>query len=88
MADSGRYKKAADDVAQMVNPLDFDADEFANAMRREHPTLQQNFTRLCVAWIKRCAKDPETAFDDRNAGTKEFADRVVDLANDVCLPFI
>ena len=39
--------------------------EFIEAMNREHRTLQQSFTRLCLTWLENCASD-EYRFDGRN----------------------
>lgn len=42
--------------------------QFIEAMNRQHRTLQQSFTRLCLTWLENCASD-EYRFDGRNEGT-------------------
>lgn len=78
-------------VSDMVNSMNFSPEEFCERMKREHRTLQQSFTRLCIAWIKTCASD-DYATDDRNIAShvkcKAIVDRVKsDPAWDF-LPFI
>lgn len=40
--------------------------EFVDEMSREHRTLQQNFTRLCAAWLHHLGQDVHNLYDDRN----------------------
>jgi len=41
-------------------------------MENQHRTLQQGFTRLCVAWLKRLA-EPDYHYDDRNKASVRLA---------------
>lgn len=43
--------------------------EFVDEMSREHRTLQQNFTRLCAAWLHHLGQNIDTLYDDRNAAS-------------------
>jgi len=43
--------------------------EFVDEMSREHRTLQQNFTRLCAAWLHHLGQDVHDLYDDRNAAS-------------------
>lgn len=52
-------------VSDMVNNFGFNPTEFCEQFTREHRTLQQNFTRLCLAWIAKCASE-DYGHDDRN----------------------
>lgn len=41
------------------------SEKFVEHMAYEHRTLQQNFTRLCVAWLTHLGRDIKL-YDDRN----------------------
>jgi hypothetical protein len=60
---------------------------FCRAMERQHRTLQQAFTRLCVAWFVYAA-DPAYRTDARNEGTHELAMSLLPLLKEAHLPFI
>lgn len=70
-------------------------DEFIERMSKEHRTLQQSFTRLCVKWLEHVASD-EYKTDLRNMDSKMVARQMVEYfeeANDgnkpsQFLPFI
>lgn len=64
-------------ITDMVNKFSFDQDAFNQAMSREHRTLQQSFTRLCLEWIKHCASE-EYRYDLRNQGSHEIAKEIVE----------
>lgn len=46
--------------------------EFARAMNKEHRFLQQEFTGLCIEWLRYCASD-EFQYDGRNEYSKILA---------------
>ena len=71
-----RNKQNAEQVAEMLNVFGFDNDGFCDAMCRQHRTLQQNFTRLCIAWLATCASD-DYRYDGRNEASHKIA---VDIA--------
>lgn len=60
-----RETENARKVSDMLNSMGFNPEEFCEEMTKDHRTLQQNFTRLCFAWIKTCASD-DYRHDDRN----------------------
>ena len=73
-------------VSNFVNGMGADYKEFARLMGNEHRTLQQNFTRLCVAWLKHLS---ETEYYDlRNQASVEFAKAIKDKLGEVALPII
>jgi hypothetical protein len=82
-------------VSGMVNSSLFDAETFCEKFQREHRTLQQNFTRLCIEWIKTCASD-EYAYDGRNEASHKvcldlcagYLELTHNSENDIVLPFI
>ena len=60
---------------------------FCAAMENEHRTLQQAFTRLCVAWFLYTAQ-PDYRTDLRNEGTHKLALKLKPVIEDAYLPFI
>jgi len=61
--------------------------DFVLEMECQHRTLQQGFTRLCIAWLKRLA-DPDFMFDDRNKASVELAKRLKEYLDNAYLPLI
>ncbi len=58
-------KELTNEITNYLNTYGDKSEEFNDAMSREHRTLQQNFTRLCLAWIEHCASD-DYHYDGRN----------------------
>lgn len=82
-----RHPFYRDMVSEMINDCSFEDDELAEKMANEHPTLQQNFMRLCRKFIVRMSK--KTIYDDRNRNSVVMAKRMVDaIKEESCLPFI
>ena len=81
-------KEFANTISSELNKFGVDYKGIADELRREHPTLQQNFTRLCVAWLERCAEDGEDTFDLRNQATHEIAKKAMAAIKNEPLPFI
>jgi hypothetical protein len=73
-----RAKEAVEGITRFVNSMSLDQEEFNSLMSREHRTLQQSFTRLCIGWLEHVAKD-EYATDLRNQASKKFAQQMVSL---------
>lgn len=84
-----RNKQNAEKVAEMLNVFGFDNDGFCDAMCRQHRTLQQNFTRLCIAWLATCASD-DYRYDGRNEASHEVAKALINSqdADFLGLPFV
>lgn len=84
-----RNKQNAEQVAEMLNVFGFDNDGFCEAMCRQHRTLQQNFTRLCIAWLATCASD-DYRYDGRNEASHEVAKALINSqdADFLGLPFV
>jgi hypothetical protein len=61
--------KTASEVASVmsdfVNNFGCDKQAFVNEMAKDHRTLQQSFTKLCLKWIEYVGSD-EYRFDLRN----------------------
>ena len=57
--------KAVNNIINAINVMGFDKKEFCKLMSREHRYLQEEFTFLCLEWIRTCASD-NYGFDGRN----------------------
>lgn len=66
-----RHKFYQDTVEDMVNDTGFMSDDLADKMVNTHPTLQSNFMRMCVRFVKGMANKPY--YDDRNHTAGEVA---------------
>lgn len=78
-------------ISDMVNNMSFSPEELCKELTKDHRTLQQNFTRLCLEWIKTCASD-EYRYDERNKASHVKCKDIVDtMSKDTAwdyLPFI
>ena len=64
-------------VSEMLNSFTFDNKGFCEEMTREHRTLQQSVTRLCIQWLCTCASD-EYRYDGRNEASHEVAKALIE----------
>lgn len=78
--------EAVNTMTDYVNSFNCDYDEFAQKMGMEHPTLQQNFTKLCCAWLKHLATTDY--YDARNQASVDFAKSIKDELWHVVLPTV
>jgi len=87
----GDMMRLAGTITDVLNRMSNDTARgylaFSVAMEREHRTLQQAFTRLCVAWFTYAA-NPDYRTDPRNEGTHRLAVALKPVIEDGCLPFI
>lgn len=67
-----------------VNSFSCKEKDFAEAMSRQHRTLQQSFTRMIVAYL--CMQAQETD-DLRNQSSIEFSKKVIKLLEDEKIAF-
>lgn len=65
-------KELTNIITNHLNTFGDKSEAFNEAMSREHRTLQQNFTRLCLKWLEHVASD-EYSTDGRNEQSKEIA---------------
>lgn len=72
------------EISNYVNSYRSDYKEFARLMSQEHRTLQQQFTKLCIAWLKELSETEN--YDLRNEGSVKFAKSIKDKL--VNLPLI
>ena len=78
--------EAVNTMTSYVNSFICDYDEFAEKMGMEHPTLQQNFTKLCCAWLRHLATTDY--WDARNKASVDFAKSIKDELWHVVLPTV
>ena len=78
--------EAVNTMTDYVNSFNCDYNEFAQKMGMEHPTLQQNFTKLCCAWLKHLATTDY--WDARNKASVDFAKSIKDELWHVVLPTV
>ena len=64
-------------VSDMLNSFSFNPEEFCKEFSKEHRTIQQNLTRLCVHWLCTCASD-DYRFDARNEASHEIAKALIE----------
>ena len=81
-----RHEMYRDIVDSMVNDCDFRYKELAEKMANNHPTLQQNFMRMCANFIQRMAE--KTYCDDRNRTSVEYAKAIMDNVGEEYFPHI
>ena len=72
------------EIINYVNNGNSNYKEFARLMSYEHRTLQQQFTKLCIAWLKELSETE--SYDLRNECSVKFAQSVKDKL--VNLPLI
>lgn len=72
-----REKENVRKVSDMLNSMGFNPEEFCKEFTKEHRTLQQNFTRLCIQWLATCASD-DYRFDGRNEASHVIAKALIE----------
>ena len=82
-------KNVVNVVSDYVNTMVSPYRTFVQLMSKEHRTLQQRFTQLCVLWIEHCASD-DYAYDDRNEDSHKLAKKLMKNISDEdkYLPYI
>ena len=81
-------KQAVETVTDYVNNMCHDPKEFVEQMARQHRTLQQSFTGVCLEWLKHLSTLNEGEFDPRNQDSVMVAKKLlknVDLRYDLGL---
>ena len=82
-----RAREVANVLSDYINTLDSQAnDRLVQQLAAMHPTLQQNFTRLCVAWFKKLAQ--KSLYDDRIKASVILAKKLKPELDSACLPHI
>lgn len=65
------------DVTNYLNSFSNKNKAFIAEMNREHRTLQQSFTKLCIEWLENCASD-DYHFDGRNEASHKVSKEMVE----------
>lgn len=65
-----------EEITNYVNTMSLKPEEFTDSMSRQHRTLQQSFTRLCLKWIEYCASE-EYRYDARNEAAHEICNDMI-----------
>lgn len=77
----------AQTISNMINDFGFSPRRCAEAMAREHRTLQQTFTSLCIEWLNVCASE-DYRYDGRNELSHKVAKDLMDGKDYGRLPMI
>lgn len=82
-----RHEFSRQFVSDMVNDFGFQDDELALKMANQHPTLQQNFMRFVVKFLRLMAEKP--THDLRNRNSVQAAKMMMNaIANNDTFPFV
>jgi hypothetical protein len=73
-------EKATRAVSDFVNNMSNNEQAFVEAFAREHRTLQQSFTGLCLAWLAHLAQLNEGEYDGRNEASVQRAKLIAEKA--------
>ena len=82
--------QAAGQLADYINRTMQSPGDFVKGMHRQHRTLQQGFTGLCVEWMEHLARLKDGEYDGRNDASVQLAKRLVKSKawKDRYLPYI
>jgi hypothetical protein len=71
-------KEVVRTMSDFVNSFSVNHHEFCEEMSKEHRTLQQSFTRLCLKWIEHVASE-EYRTDGRNEASQKISRELLEL---------
>lgn len=71
-------KELATTVSNGINNMSFNYEEFIAEMGNDHRTLQQSFTRLCLAWLNHVGND-DYRYDGRNEASHKIAKELIEM---------
>lgn len=71
-----KSEKIVKELSDYINGT-YRPNEFCNAMSREHRYLQNEFTLLCIEWLRTCGSD-NYRYDGRNEGSHNFGKMLID----------
>ena len=71
-----REELLAEQVGISINCFNFDNEKFVAKMDREHRTLQQQFTSMCLAWIEHVGS-PDYNYDGRNEHSHAQCEKII-----------
>jgi len=76
VTDKLNESEAAEAMADAVNNMGWKNELFTKHMSRQHRTLQQSFTGLCLAWLYHCGSLEEGWYDLRNEDSVKVGKKV------------
>ena len=71
-----KSSKIVQELSEYVN-RSLKPNEFCNAMSREHRYLQNEFTYLCIEWLRHCGSD-DYRYDGRNEHSHNFGKMLIE----------
>jgi hypothetical protein len=74
--ENNRAKNIANEMSGFVNSYSSDHQAFIAEMGKDHRTLQQSFTKLCLKWIEYVASE-DYRHDLRNQDSHEVCQKIV-----------
>ena len=75
-------------IEKKMNSFNCNYSGIIDELRRTHRTLQQNFTKFCIAWLRHLSELGEGQYDDRNKASVDFAKRNKSELDGAYLPMI
>lgn len=66
---------AQEQLSNSINCFNFNNKKFVEEFARDHRTLQQSFTSLCLAWIEYVGS-PDYQFDGRNELSHQQCEKI------------
>lgn len=70
---SDRDIQLSKDLTNAVNCMGYSAEGTALALMTQHRTLQQNFVRVVLAYLKALSETEDYQYDARNEASVQFA---------------
>jgi len=87
MNKESREYKAAKALEDSINDMSWNPKEFAEATLTFHRTLQQTLFRTLVAVLREYA-DPNRSVDPRNEASKDGSRKLMEVIDEMYIPFI
>lgn len=84
---NSREYKAAMALEDAINDFGWNPKKFAQACTTMHRTLQQSLFRTLVAVLREYA-DPNRSVDPRNEASKEGSRKLLEVIDEMYIPFI
>lgn len=81
-----RHEFSRQFVSDMINDFGFQDDKLATKMANQHPTLQQNFMRFVVKFLRLMADKP--IYDLRNRNSVLAARKLTNVIVDDTFPYV
>ena len=75
-------------IESKMNNCNCDYSGITHELSRIHRTLQQNFTKMCIAWLQQLSNLNKTQYDERNMASVDFAKKIKNELQDAHLPMI